>query len=165
VPQPQPGTIDPNKEKKQPTPEQCDGLRTLLNREKKYGTFLASVDSSNMFGFHTIRSLLSPYGNIFVKGAELDIDYLIHLNATPKNLVDFSSASGTEAVKYAVGKVVNITGQYLLGERNFTNPVPFTDPGEKTAIIFSALNLRYSAIFTDEWMKANCSKKPSQIKK
>lgn len=136
------------------TPSQCNALRTLLEREKKYGTARAARQSAkNMLGDHTLDSLNSSIvPNIHVGGKELDVDWLVELNASK-----VTTGIVTHPVhSYIVGKSLWSAAKAVLGGEISGNPIPFTDPGERNALSWASLGYRFSDIFTDEFMKREC---------
>jgi RHS repeat-associated protein len=130
------------------TKQQCQALRTVLDREAKFGTPQAARMSSNTFGDKTLAPFNSSYvPNLQTPVGELDLDWYTDLQGW---------GLGFQPVVYPVMKTV-WTVTRLFGGLSTGNVFPFQDPGERTALIES-MDGGYKDIFTPAYMAQVCPK-------
>ena len=121
-------------------------MREVLAREALSGTQVAANASGVTWGDHT----LEPFNSTFVPNTqtplgELDVDWFTDLSGTP----------GPHPLVYPVAKVY-WTFLRLLKGMPLGNWFPYMDAGEGNADRYAMLRLRYSDIFTPEFMAKMC---------
>ena len=127
----------------------CEALRTLLNREKEFGTEKAARMSSIEWGGKTkLRGLDNYYGPENVGGLEVDVDWLTLLDGFP-------IGANQDPPLYLGGKAAR-TFTKLVMRIPMTYPAPFTKPGENNALFLATGRIPFSAIFNPVWMKERC---------
>ena len=136
------------------TKEQCDALRELMAREWKYGTRTAARMSSNTWGDGLLWSFSTDQGgpskNVNTAEGELDVDWFVDIVGV--------SPPGASAAAYIGGKLLwNIT-RLIKGE-GMGNPIPFQDPGERTAVKLNDLGFDFGNVFNSDFMKKECCDK------
>ncbi|MGJ5819165.1 RHS repeat-associated core domain-containing protein [Paludibaculum fermentans] len=137
----------PEKEYPKLTKEQCDVLRTVLEREAQYGTRKAAQMSTNPGGDGLLEPFNSSYvPNIQTPVGELDVIWYTDLQAR---------GYGFQPVVYAFAKSAWSVTRLVRG-LPIGNIAPFTDRGEKTAIFASWLGGGYKDVFTPEYMASAC---------
>jgi RHS repeat-associated protein len=128
------------------TKTQCDALRTVLDREAQFGTPQAARMSSNTLGDRTLTPFNSEYvPNLQTPVGELDLDWYTDLQGW---------GVGFQPVVYPVMKTAWTVTRLLAGH-SIGNPLPFQDPGERTAMLES-MNGGYKDIFTPSYMGQVC---------
>ncbi len=151
---PQSITQQPSEEKPLVAPNfirdiRCEALRTLLNREKEFGTEKAARMSSIEWGGKTkLRGLDNYYGPENVGGLEVDVDWLTLLDGFP-------IGANQDPPLYLGGKAAR-TFTKLVMHIPMTYPAPFTKPGENNALFLATGRIPFSAIFNPVWMKERC---------
>lgn len=134
------------------TPSQCAAMKTVLAREAKYGTRLASLSSAVLF--RGTNAALAPFnsanfGNANIGGTQFDTEWFAVMSATQPaynpvgtGALYFAAKLGWSSVRWVVGEPI-------------ANCIPFADPGEKAAVTAAAFGLGYKDIFTQAVM-AQC---------
>jgi RHS repeat-associated protein len=143
------------------TTEQCRAASELLRRERRYGTRMAAVKSSNTVGDGTLSPFNNDVGNNpnfrLADGKEIDIDWFTDLNAASRDDDSDSQAKGNRAAQlilaYTYGKSIWYVSH--LGESGYM--LPFQDPGERTALALVIAGAKYSDVFSEQVLARECS--------
>ena len=133
------------------TPAQCAALKTVLAREAQHGTTEAARMSGNTFGDTTLypfNSTIVP--NVRTPVGVMDLDWFTDIRL----FSDAANAYGPASL-YAYAKFGWDVGRAGTGVP-IGNALPFSDPGERTAVAAASMGLGYSDIFTPQFMKQAC---------
>ena len=133
---------------------QCQAMKIVLNREKRYGTTAAAWMSAIGFGDGTIQPFNSsntPPTNTPV--GPIKVDWYTNIQGTGPSLT-----GGGNFLAYTAGKLI-WTGLRLATGAPITNYLPFTDSAERNTFAQTLSPFsHYSNIFTPKFMKENCAK-------
>jgi len=132
--------------------EICSDISELIAREAKDGTIIASKLSRVVFplGPNPLHRLM--HVTIYARARPIDLDWMIHIYS------NLSTMPGSAAGNYLVYKSGWVIAQKLFLGEEPTNAIPFSDEGEKNAVLLIRDGVKYSDTFTTAWMRKNCPK-------
>lgn len=120
------------------------------------------LNNENSNGSWQIDPVMLPVG--VRTGSTLDFDWFVQLWAVRDRTqgLPFHPVSGNIATAYTFGKVLNTANNVVgrefnrLGAKKMTYPLPFTDPGENTAVALTLFRIGPVSVITDEFIKREC---------
>lgn len=123
----------------------CSDLRELLDRERLTNTKAASVASKFVLSVSSLTNIV--YVTFSVEGRQLDLDWMIHLHS-----VRLPTGLGIEQTYETLKRGWNLYRKYAKADY----AEPWADIGEVTAVQWAGAGRKYSELFNEPWMKANC---------
>ena len=133
--------------------EQCSALRQILELEERFGTSETSNRISNTWGE---SNLLQPFNADDGNSSQVngvDIDWFADLSSFSVARLPFFTTALYTAAKSAWA-IWRKTQNDPLG-----NPIPFTDPGERAAVLKVELWRHFKDIITPEYLARECPDK------
>jgi RHS repeat-associated protein len=136
-----------------PDKTQCQQLSALLAAEAQYGTTGAAGRLNNTLGYG-LPAFYNDAGGVYrniqlSNGDELDVDWFVDLQQAR------GVTGGPVGAAYMFGKSGASVGK-AIGGRTSGYMVPFTDPGELTALRYTGEGRGFRDVFTPAYMENAC---------
>jgi RHS repeat-associated protein len=136
-----------------PNTAQCKELNALLAAESQQGTANAAARLNNTTGYG-LPAFYNDAGGVYrnivlANGDELDVDWFVDLQQAR------AATGGPVGAAYILGKSGASVGKALRGQKS-GYPVPFTDPGELTALTYAREGRAFRDVFTPAYMESAC---------
>jgi hypothetical protein len=146
--------IRPQEVVSQLTGAQCAALRKLLSREAELGTTEAAARSQISYPYPKNDRLMNDFNSsanpniVLDDGTQIDLDWWTTLAGVSLPDASILSVHNT----YVLAKTT-----WSIAKRTTTgNPVPYQDPGERWAVLYTAAHQSFGGVFDEKFMNREC---------